>query len=250
MYLPSWTGFIVLLISVICIVHVIKRSRQYWWILIILFFPVLGALIYFFLEVIPDLRRGELGKDLSAVGEKLKSPQARIRQIEKELESTPTIEKRVELAEAHGTAEQWEKAAEIYRQCTSGPFDDDPFILYGSAYAHFQVEDYEYAEECLKKIEETKSKDKREHRRLLRLRIWEKTDRAAEALKAYPDLLEAFSGEEARYRYACLLKKLGQAEEGDQILEKMVSEANQHSPLYRKQNRIWIQRAKNASNQA
>lgn len=250
MFLPPWTWFLVLLINVACIVHVIKRNREYWWILIILFFQIFGALVYFLVEILPDLRRGDLGKDLSAAGDKLKSPQLRIRQIEKELESTPTVEKRLELAEAYGQADQWDKAVGIYDSCTSGPFDDDPYILYGSAYARFQVGHYQQAESALDKIEKTKSKDKRESRWLLRLRIWEHTGREKQALEAYPDLLEAFSGEEARYRYALLLKKTGQTEEGNDLLKKMVSESSQHSKLYRKLNRTWVAKAKSEINQS
>ncbi len=248
MFLYSWSWLLVFLISIACIVHVIRRGREFWWIFVILFFPVLGCLVYFFLEILPDLRRGELGKDLADAGEKLRSPKARIRKLEHELENTPTIEKKVELAEAYGEAGDWKNACERYSECAEGPFGDDPFILYGFAYARFRTGEYRGAEKLLDLIDHTEAKDKRQQRRLLRLRIFEETDRREQALRAYPALLEEFSGEEARFRYGKLLRKIGRGEEANELFTRMNKESKGHSKLYLKQNREWIQAARRELN--
>lgn len=250
MFFYSWSWLLVFLISIACIVHVIKRGREFWWIFIILFFPILGCLVYFFLEILPDLRRGELGKDLADAGEKLRTPKARIRKLEQELENTPTIEKKIELAEAYGESGDWKTACERYAECVDGPFGDDPFILYGFAYARFQTGEYRGAEDLLDAIDRTDAKDKRQQRRLLRLRILAKTGREEDALQAYPDLLEEFSGEEARYRYAKLLREVGRENEAVQILTRMTKDSSGHSKLYLRQNREWIQAARQELNKS
>lgn len=46
-----------LVVQIALIIHVLKTGREYWWILILLFLPGIGLLIYFFVEVLPSLRR-------------------------------------------------------------------------------------------------------------------------------------------------------------------------------------------------
>lgn len=244
MDLSTWIPALILAVNILCIVHIIRKSRSLWWILGIFFFPLLGPLVYFFVEIVPDLRRGELSRDVRDLRENLRTTKGRIRRIKKELEATPTVEKTMELAEAYGQAGQWDDAVRCYRGCARGPFEDDTFVLYGYARSLFHSGDLNGAERILRKIDATKARDKADARRLLRLRILEQTGRSEEALEAYPRLLESFSGEEARYRYACLLKKHGQEAEAREQFQRIAAAREEHSRLYRRQNREWIAEAR------
>jgi len=244
MFTSSWVWFLLLLVNIACIVHVIKRNREFWWIFVIILFQGIGALVYFLVEMLPDIRRDETQKSLKHLQQGLMSNEAKIKKLKRELASTPTIEKKVELGDTLGMAGRWNEAAEIYKECAGAPFDDDPFILYAYAHALFQTQEYEKSETVLNKINATKSRDKLDARKLLHLRILEHTGREKKALDSYPELLETFSGEEARFRYASLLIKLGKSEEARHQFKKIAGESELHSKLYKRQNRQWITEAK------
>ncbi len=233
----------ILLLNLACIIHVIRRNREIWWILVILIFPFLGALIYFFFEILPDLQRGELRHDVAEVTEKLKTADQRIAACKRDLEAGPTIEKKLALADAYAAAERWEEAVNAYEECTRGPFGDDAFILYGLAAARFQLGEYDLARRHLDTIDATPVRDKLQERQLLRARITEKQGDFATALNQYEQLLDTFQGEEARYRYALLLKVTGREADAQAVFREIVEGARQHSRIYRKQNRPWLVQA-------
>ena len=49
-------GAIVVLIQFCFAYHALKTGRPYWWIFIIMAFPVMGCVIYYFVEVFPGSR--------------------------------------------------------------------------------------------------------------------------------------------------------------------------------------------------
>lgn len=240
----SWIPVILFLCMAACVIHVVRHGNPLWWVLILLFFPVFGVLLYFFVEILPGWRGGPRANDWSALRQRMQTPGSRIRQLQKSIAATPTIEKKVELAEAMIADDRIDEAVQLYEACASGPFDDDPFILFGYANALFRKEDYQRSAEILQQIDATRSRDKLPERRLLRLRILEKTGQETEALREYPKLLESFSGEEARFRYGCLLAEQGHTDEAKEQLQRIAKAHENHSRLYRRQNEAWIKAAR------
>jgi hypothetical protein len=49
-------GAVVLLIQFCFAYHALKTGRPYWWVFIIMGFPVMGCVIYYFVEVFPGSR--------------------------------------------------------------------------------------------------------------------------------------------------------------------------------------------------
>ena len=45
------------IILVVGIIHVIRTQRSWWWILLMVWLPVIGFAIYFFMEWLPEIRR-------------------------------------------------------------------------------------------------------------------------------------------------------------------------------------------------
>ncbi len=43
-----------LIVQILFIIHALKTGRDWWWVLIILFFPVIGCVVYFALEVLDN----------------------------------------------------------------------------------------------------------------------------------------------------------------------------------------------------
>ncbi|MBC7366824.1 MAG: PLDc N-terminal domain-containing protein [Undibacterium sp.] len=124
----SIPALIELAAKVACIVHVIRQGRSLAWIWLILLFPVGGPLIYFFVEIWPDLGRGRSGPEFSF--RLPQNPTRNIARLTEELEYSSTVEKRVQLARAYAAAERHAEAVETIRACLTGVFKDDPPLTF------------------------------------------------------------------------------------------------------------------------
>ncbi len=87
-----------LLIQIVFFVHVLKTGRDQMWIWIILFFHLIGCLIYFFMEILPDLRRSHTGKVAANRVLKTIHPQRDLKQLAANLEVSDNVENKVKLA--------------------------------------------------------------------------------------------------------------------------------------------------------
>ena len=50
-------GALAVVVQIVCLVHVFKTGRPYWWFWVILLGSVVGCTVYFIVEILPDLRR-------------------------------------------------------------------------------------------------------------------------------------------------------------------------------------------------
>ena len=48
-------GILLVLAQITCAVHVVRTGRNYYWIYIVVFVPVVGMAAYFIAEMLPDL---------------------------------------------------------------------------------------------------------------------------------------------------------------------------------------------------
>lgn len=59
-------GVFVIILQIIAAVHAVRTGRSLTWVFIILFFPLVGSLIYLIAEVVPELERRNAFGDLGA----------------------------------------------------------------------------------------------------------------------------------------------------------------------------------------
>ncbi len=227
--------------KIYCIVHLIRNGRSFLWIWLILFFPFGGPLIYFIVEIWPELRSRRSSGPAFAL------PQTSARAIAKlreELEFSNTIENRVRLAQALGQAGRFPEALETLNECLRGAFKDDPLITYELAQIQFAAGAYADALATLAKLDELGTKHAGPVRVLLQARAHEALGDAAEADANYREALTLGSGEEARCRYASFLDRAGRGEEAQALYAEIVNHARRGDGLYRRFNREWIAIAK------
>lgn len=91
-------GAVVLLIQLCFAYHALKTGRPWWWIGIIMGFPVGGCLLYYFIEVFPNTR--ESRKAEKAVQSIVKSfdPDKSLREHVANLEDCGSVDNRIALA--------------------------------------------------------------------------------------------------------------------------------------------------------
>ena len=74
-------------------------------------------------------------------------------------------------------------------------------------------------------------------------RTYEELNDRENALTEYNNLLRLHSGEEARYRYALLLKILGRTQEARDLFKAIVAETRIQPKFYRRAQKKWVELA-------
>jgi hypothetical protein len=187
-------------------VHVFRTGRPYWWFLVLLVAPGIGALVYVLVEILPEMRGSRLG-----VGWK---PRAwRIRELRRELEETETVKLRLALAEELLAAEQTEEACAVAEAALQGVFREDPHTL--AAVAHHRLECGRVAEalEAIDKINIKADRMLAQDVALLRGRALLLSGRHEEAQTALRSIVGTYVGEEPRYFLGVSLQQSGATEE-------------------------------------
>ncbi len=91
-----------ILVKVYFAVHVVKTGRDRYWLWIIIFFPGIGSLVYFFAEFVPDLQGNyKVRKFGTGLADRI-NPTRRLRDLENQLELAPSVQNRKLLAEEYG----------------------------------------------------------------------------------------------------------------------------------------------------
>lgn len=225
-------------LQIACAVHVFKTGRDFWWFWIILFFPLIGSIIYLVVEVYPEAKRGRAGIP------RPESPRKAIRRLKEELEDTDTVENRLRLADACLEAGMHAEALSAFQPCCQGIYKDDQRVLFGLARAHFHNGDFGGAGKMLGELDRIGARDNLHERRLLAARILEQTGRTDEALKEYEALARVYPGEEASCRYALLLEKTGRGDQASAVFREIIAPARRSEKFFRKKQKEWITTAR------
>jgi hypothetical protein len=231
---------VLLAIQIGCIVHVIRTGRPYWWMLIIFWFPLLGALAYLFFEIRPSV-----GKfDYQALMWRLKSPQQRIAIREGVLDDSNTVRNRLALADELHAAGQFDRECAVLSEGLRGAFKDDATLLMRLAQAHLEAGRSNEAEQVLAKTVPEKSPDAQLQFALLKARVAARQGRAAEAEQIFQDLVARKKSEGPRYYYAEYLMHSGQRDQASVILRDILHQYRRGTPVWRFVERRWFYAAK------
>ncbi|MEQ1514983.1 MAG: hypothetical protein ABL931_00670, partial [Usitatibacteraceae bacterium] len=128
------------LVAIFFAVHVIRKGRQMYWLIILFSFPLLGSLVYFLVEFLPASKVDRGFKSAANVVVKALDPGREMRAAKEAFELTPTAQNQIRLANALLEAGETVKAVEQFDQCLKGPFAKDPEIGFSAARAKLQAQ--------------------------------------------------------------------------------------------------------------
>ena len=226
--MPMVLAAITVFIQACFIIHVYKTGRPYWWALIILSFPVIGCVVYYFSEIFPGTQEARKAEKLAkALGKKLSGDKEFARKIE-EVEICGSVDNKISLAHECMERGLHDDAARLYRGCMTGLYADDPNLLLDLTAAQVEQQNFNEARATLEKLLAKHPDFKPNDARLLHARVLEGTGDNGGALRLYEALLPVFVGLEARYRHGLLLKKLGHTNQARAALESMQEHARKH----------------------
>jgi hypothetical protein len=233
-------GAVLLVIQLCFAYHALKTGRQWWWIGIIMGFPVGGCLLYYFIEVFPGTR--ESRKAEKAVHAIVKSfdPDKSLRERVSNLEDCGSVDNRIALARSCSDRGMHREAASLYRSCLSGVHESDPGIRFDLSSALLGAAEFKEAHAAAQALRQAHPKFRAEDSRLLAARALEGLGRFDEALAEYRVLADTYVGEQGRWRYGALLVRMGRKAEAGEIFNRMLRNAARQPEQYRETQEEWL----------
>jgi len=218
-------GGVIILLQLSVIYHAMKTGRPYYWIFIIMAFPILGCLIYFLVEVMPGSRSErnlkKFGNDIA----KAINPDRDMKRHAEELAICGSVENKLKLAAECVERGMFDEAIQLYESAREGQYLYAPDLLYGLSRARFFNGDYATARQVLAELKEHAPRYYAQEVGLMSARAAAKAGDRRTALREIEGLLDVFVGLEARYRYAELLYEDGQAARAKAELERVIDHA-------------------------
>jgi len=233
-------GGLVLLIQFCFAYHALKSGRPYWWLFVIMGFPVAGCVLYYVIEVFPNSRESRDARKAVRSVVRALDPEKELRARVADVEACGSIDNRLALARECIEHKMYGDAAALYCSCLTGLHENDPEIRYGLA--NVLVMDGKL-EEALAETEHLR-RSHPAHRAgevgLIHARALEGLGRLDDALAELKPLADNYSGEEARWRYGALLKRLGRQEEAQEVFQRMLRNADRQPRHYRDAQGEWL----------
>lgn len=200
--MPYFGGGIHLIIAIFFAVHVVRTGKEYYWLFILFFFPLLGSAVYFFAVYLPDMRLHHGVRRATSAAFRSLDPGKDLRLAERAYEHTPTAQNQMRLATALLEAGQAERAAENFDTCLKGPLANDLEIRFGAARARVECGHAAAALELLEPIRKDHPDFRQEQTALLMARAYAQAGRQEEARNEFTFAVTRFGGIEARVEYA------------------------------------------------
>ena len=230
-FLGSYYYFAVPL-QILAIIHAIKTGRRDW-IYLLIFLPLFGALVYFYMEILPEISRGTFLKNL----QKYFLPKQQIKNWQQRVQISDTIANKLGLSNAYAEQKQYGKALELALNCLKGRYAEDPVIMLHVARLYFQSEQYA---ESLRYFDLAKSKPGNHFKipedEILYCRAQEGLGESQLAEEGYKRIIRIHHSLEARYSYGLFLKNEDRKIEAKQQFQSIRAEIKLLPKYLRKRN--------------
>lgn len=218
-------GLLVLGLQICVVVHAFRSGRPYWWIFVIMAFPLIGSLIYYLVEIMPGSRqeRGlyKIGGDIA----KAINPDKEMHRRAAELAICGSIHNKLQLAQECVERGQFDDAITLYESAREGQYIDAPDLLLGLGRARFFNGDTALSRDLLVRLRELHAGYYEQEVTILAARAAYALGDAPAALRELESILDRSVGLEARYRYAEILWQQGVADRARAELGRIIEHA-------------------------
>jgi len=210
---------VILILQGYCIYHAYKHQKGYHWYLIILFLPLLGSLIYLFINFGSQVNIETVSETIKGVV----NNNYEVEKLIKESKYSDTITNRIMLADTYASKQNYLQAIALYESCLQGFNSDDLKTKEKLMVAKYFIEDYE----SVRELGETLNEDplfKNSESRIVyawSLSFLEDDEKAEEVFKAM-DI--RFSNYVHRYEHAKFLIEKSRSHDAKELLTKLEDE--------------------------
>lgn len=210
-----------IVIQILCAVHCVRHGRSQLWLLVIIFFSMLGCFAYFCFEILPELTGRRQVRLAKAAAVRKIDPERGLRSAREALDTADTAANRIALGDAYAELERWGEAVPHYRQGIAKAPAPERGVQMRLARALFEAGEARAAYAVLEGLPETRSQSETDRSKLLLARVSEELGETAKALVLYHEIGERLPGAEAQCREAALLIHLGRRRDAIAPLEEV-----------------------------
>ncbi|HEY5774657.1 MAG TPA: tetratricopeptide repeat protein [Xanthomonadales bacterium] len=236
----STISILIWVMQLALIVHVIKTGRSFYWIMFLLFIPLLGGLAYFIIEVLPQFSGSIAGQRAVRSVKQTLNPGADLRQHEAAWNQSPNVDNSRRYAEALLESGDTDKAEEIINEALKGLFANEPTLLLLKARLQFDKNRMDETIETLELLQQHNPDFRSAEGHLLYARALEAQGQIDKAVREYSAVSGYFPGVEARYRLAVCLEAAGKASASRAEFESILNDAKLAPSHFRKSQKTWL----------
>lgn len=238
------TSILIWLLQLALIIHVFKTGRSRYWVLILLFMPMIGGAAYLIIELLPEFTGSITGQRAARSVMQTLNPGAELRQHEAAWTQSPNVDNSRRYAEALLDSGQTGEAEDIINQALKGLFSTEPTLLLLKARIQFETERTSEAVETLESLQEHNPDFRSAQGHLLYARALEAEGKIEDAIREYSSVSGYYPGVEARYRLARCLQVAGNDKAATSELESILNDAKLAPPHFRKSQKKWLEAVK------
>lgn len=224
------------ILQAIAIVHFIRRRPDTIWLFVIIFLGPLGALVYIFIEVVPDA--GLLRQSFDAFGRR-----SRIRQLEAMVQQNPSAGNYEELGDLYLDEGKYARAREYYDKAISPRTTQlDPIYRRGVAKVHLG----EFAS-AVTDLEQVASRDPKYdlHRGIALLaHAYANTGEPEKAETLFRQATSISTASETYYNYATFLAAQNRPAEARDWAQRILAKKPAMPRYLQRRERPWFRKAK------
>jgi hypothetical protein len=233
-------ALVVLLLDITLIYHASKTGRLQPWAFIILMVPLIGALAYIVVELMPEWFGSSGARDArKRIAGKL-DPEKTYRKLSDRLAGTDTIANRQALAAECLNVRRFEEAERHYTHVLALPMGHEPAYALGKAQAQFGLSRFADTLATLDDLRQQWPYFESAEGHLLYARSLAKIGRIDEALDEYHALAAYFPGAEARVRYGLLLRMTGRNAEARIVFNELLLQMKRAPGYLRQAQAEWL----------
>ena len=233
-------ALVIILLDISLIYHASRTGRLQPWAFIILMVPLIGALAYIAVELIPEWLNGPGAQQTrTRVANKL-DPEKLYRELSDRLTDADTIANRAALAEECQKAGRFDEAEHHYDYILKLPMGDEPVYALGKAQAQFARGRPADAIATLDELQQHWPDFDSAEAHLLYARALTEAGRVDEALEEFSALIHYAPTAEARVRYGLLLRMVGRTAEAKVVFNELLLQMRRAPAHARKLQAEWL----------
>jgi hypothetical protein len=230
-FLNPWSFILV----AIALIHFIRRRPNLFWLWIILLGQGLGALVYIFVEVIPDL--GLLRDSFQHI-----SRAKRIGELQQMVHDNPSAGNYEELADMYFEDGKFARARECYDKAISSR-TDSPHPFYRRAICEIEMGDFPVAVRDLENVVAADPKYDFLRAQALLAHAYANTGRPEKAAELFAAVTQTSTISESLYNYALFLQSQGRNAEAREWAQKLLDKKYSMPAYLRRRERPWFRKA-------
>jgi hypothetical protein len=231
---------VVLLLDITLIYHASRTGRLQPWAFIILMVPLLGALAYIVVELIPEWYSTPGARQARQRLANRLDPEKRYRELSDRLASADTIANRAALAAECMKVGRFDEAERHYDEILKLPMGSNPAYALGKAQAQFARNRASDALGTLDDLKEHWPDFDSAEGHLLYARALAEVGRVGEALEEFHAVSAYFPGAEARVRYGMLLSVVGRTAEARVVFNELLIQMRRTPKYLRGAQAEWL----------